>query len=290
MIVIRLQGGLGNQLFQYALYLQLLHTGRDVFIDDVHGYTDDNQRKPVLEDYFRLSYRRPSEKDYYRLTDSYPGFVNRIARNLRGRHSLEYCERSDSNYDPRVMDMTDVYLNGYWQSERFFPDPEVRARLKRELNPPRKEPFNGAVSQILLSSIRETQSVSLHVRRGDYLLPGTRQTHGDICDDAYYARAIQRVKSLYPEAEFYVFSDDRQWAKETFSIPGFIVAEPDDEPMDRTEFWLMSACRHHILANSSYSWWAAWLSADVTGMVIAPSRWYNTKETTDIYTERMIRL
>ena len=303
MIIIRLQGGLGNQLFQYALYREFAARGREVKIDEVSGFVDDKQRRPVLREYFGAVYQTATPEEVADLRDARMDLISRIRRFILGRKSREVTEPADGNFDPSIHELTDAYLDGYWQSERYFPDPRVRAQLKELLDLPRAQVITGAVAMLLADSISETESVSLHVRLGDYLWPGTAETHGGICDGQYYRDAMARIRKLYPEAEFYVFCLDKVWGREHFPTEeGFVVVDTGEEREDLVEFWLMSHCRHHILANSSYSWWAAWLAEAIrtvavdtrdlapAGLVVAPSRWVNNKEMVDIYTERMIRV
>ena len=301
MIIIRLQGGLGNQLFQYALYLELTSRGREVKLDDVSGFTGDMQRRPVLTEYFGITYERATTQEIDTLRDSRMGLINRVRRGLFGRRNRDVSDPADGNFDPAVLELTNAYLDGYWQSDKYFPSPQVREQLKDAINLPREKVCTGAVSMVLADSIAETESVSLHVRMGDYLWPGVVENYGGICDSAYYIRAIDRIRQLYPEAEVYVFCMDKVWAMDHYPTEdGFVVVDTGEERMDLTEFWLMSRCRHHILANSSYSWWAAWLSEAIracatedkdlapSGLTVAPSRWLNNKDMRDIYTERMI--
>lgn len=295
MIIIRMQGGLGNQLFQYALYLQLADYGADVRMDEESGFVDDvNARRPVLREYFGIDYEKADRENVIDITDAHMDLKSRIRRKLLGRRSRELEENRSGNFDPSILALgrqsTDVYLNGYWQSERYFPSKAVRERIIRDIRSVPDSILTAAVSNILLPSVMETQSVSIHVRRGDYLSPGTVENFGGICDEAYYARAVERVTSLYPDSEFYVFCIDKEWARENFRGDRFVVVDTGEENEDLAEFILMRHCRHHILANSSYSWWAAYAGDDETGMIIAPSRWMNNREMNDIYTSRMERL
>ena len=133
----------------------------------------------------------------------------------------------------------------------------------------------------------------MHIRRGDYLTTG--EVYGGNCTDAYYKRGIALIREKYPEAKFFVFSNDdtwtRAWIKETF--PGdnsFAVVEGAPEEEGYLDLYLMSRCKHHILANSSFSWWGAYLNPSADKTVIAPARWFNNQDCRDIYTPEMIRI
>lgn len=289
MIIIRLKGGLGNQMFQYALYLQLKALGKDVKIDDVEGFINDKQRVPVLEDMFGITYDKADKAEIVEITDAHMDLISRIKRKLFGRHSKEYIENTGS-FDPGVLEMEEGYLNGYFQSDKYFTDEEVIARLRHEYQLVPENVFTSPASWELYRQITQTESVSIHVRRGDYLEPGVVETFGGICDTEYYKRAIEKMLSMYPDAEFFVFTSDKEWCNENVSGERFHMVDTQEEDEDAVDLLLMSLCKHHILANSSYSWWSAWMNDDPSKTVLVPERWLNNKENNDIYTERMIRV
>lgn len=289
MIIIRMKGGLGNQMFQYALYSQLSDMGREVKMDDVTGFREDLQRNPALS-VFGIDYKRASREEVIRITDSYMDFPSRVRRKIFGRKTLEYEEKK-ADFDPKVLECRDAYLVGFWQTERYFPEKRVRDRLRQEFLQKREEILQGTAEQKLLLQMRQEQSVSIHVRRGDYLTPGTVETFGGICTDDYYEKAQSRILQNYPDAVFYVFSNETEWAREHFRGGKYITVDCRCESADAAELYLMSSCRHHILANSSFSWWSAWLGEHgADHMIFAPDRWLNNKIMTDIYTEDMIRI
>lgn len=289
MIIIRMMGGLGNQMFQYALYLQLKALGKEVKIDDVYGFRDDEQRNPVLEDMFGITYDKASDAEVVDITDSYLDFFSRVRRKIFGRRTKEYEEQTGI-FDPKVFEMEEAYLNGFFQSEKYFPDKAVVAQLRREFSFKPDEIFSSAESWELYRQIRETESVSIHVRRGDYLLPGTVETFGGICDTDYYKRAIDLMVKKHPDAIFYVFTSDKAWCEENVSGMKFHIVDTHEENEDAVDMLLMSLCKHHILANSSYSWWSAWMNDSPDKTVIVPSKWLNNKPMDDIYTDRMTRI
>ncbi len=291
MVIIQMKGGLGNQLFQYALYRQLRSLGRNVKMDDTTGFRDDLQRDPALLA-LGLQYERASDAEIIRITDSYMDLASRIRRKLTGRKTSRYDEK-DGNFDPYVLETENAYLVGYWQSEKYFPDPEVRRQLKDEI----LSALGRCAKEESPQDSPSAPSVSLHIRRGDYLAPGTVETFGGICTDAYYEKAVRAVLKEYPGARFIVFSNDDCYAREfaergneAFGNGRFIPAESfgaDGPSADASQLYMMARCSHHILANSSFSWWGAWLGG---GMKIAPSRWLNNKRADDIYTDDMLRI
>ena len=184
----------------------------------------------------------------------------------------------------------DIYLDGYWQSEKYFDSEKTISRLKSEFSFEEKNILVNPDTIELLERIDNTESVSVHIRRGDYLNPGTVENHGGICTDAYYKRAMEYMLEKKPEAEFYLFSNDIEWVKKQDFGEKSHVVEIEEESGDVAELFLMSRCHNHILANSSFSWWSAWINDRDDKVIIAPSKWANLKNMEDIYTDRMIRI
>ena len=318
MVIIKMKGGLGNQLFQYALYLELKSRGREVKIDDITGFRDDAQRNPALG-VLGIKYNRATMDEYIEITDSYMDMASRIRRKLTGRKTLEYNEK-DGNFDEAVLEMKNAYLVGFWQSDKYFENKEVRKNLRGELLAPKEQIIEKAGMNELLEQIRSTEAVSVHIRRGDYLQEGTVETFGGICTGEYYLKAMEHVRRKCPSAVFYIFSNDIAWVKRHYTGDDIVCVEMNEENFaggnaavegtlggegdisdnekeniqarfDAAEMYLMSECRHHILANSSFSWWSAWLSeVGADHMILAPDKWLNTKEMNDIYTPYMTKI
>ena len=291
MLVIKLQGGLGNQLFLYGLYEQLKYIGRSVKIDDESGYLYDRFRKPVLN-YLGVSYEKATRRDVQILQDAQTDFYHILRRKLFGRSNREYKEPLDGSYDSNLFSLKDAYIVGYFQSDKYFPNKIVRQLLCERILHKKEWFLNDKCSQSWMSYLADASSVSLHVRRGDYLLPGYRDIYDGICSPLYYERAISQMKEIVPGAHFFIFSDDPDWCCQHFKEDETMaVVRIEGNDADIKEFFLMQSCTHHILANSSFSWWAAWLSdSSERSVCIAPRKWLNDKEMKDIYTERMLRL
>lgn len=299
MDIIRMTGGLGNQMFQYALYLKLCEMGREVKFDDVAEYRLENAR-PIMLWAFGISYPKASAVEINEITDGFLKLSHRIRRKLFGRRSLEYHEK-DCNFDPQVLQRDPAYLTGYFQSEKYFKDIENQVRKAFTFSDRIWEGLEPGIREKIekyLERIQKSLSVSIHVRRGDYLT--TSQVFGGICTEEYYRSAVGKMLECFPEALFFVFSNDIQWVREWISgICGerenltedrFVVMEGTTEETGYLDMFLMSKCRHHILANSSFSWWGAWLNPAGNKKVIAPSVWFNNQNSRDIYTEKMIRI
>lgn len=300
MLVVSLQGGLGNQMFQYALYRSLQFRGADdVAIDDDYGFRTN-------PDYEITAHRTPCLKEVFGVdyaVESSPLFIYRKTGRIRDRIFYElarvfgrqYRERGFA-FDESVFAMKNAQLIGYWQSEKYFPDAEVQDRLREDFRCPERF-FRSDVFSAQADKLRSGNTVALHIRRSDYLsLP---EIYGDICTELYYERAIEKMLELVPDASFYVFSDDQAYAQEfaaqhsgkaSFASIGVDPDSSEGPFIDFEEFFLMSFCRHHIIANSTYSWWASWLADNPDQVIIAPDKWIHIQKSDDIFTERMIRI
>lgn len=294
MIIIRMTGGLGNQMFQYALYLKLCSMGREVKFDDITEYELDNAR-PVMLWAFGLTYPRADPEEINKITDGFLKLSHRIRRKLFGRKSLEYQEKN-CNYDPQVLQRDPAYLTGYFQSEKYFMDVEEQVRRAFTFS---EGIWKGQDEEIrrkmqnFLGQIQGCESVSVHVRRGDYL--EKEEIYGGICTVAYYKSAIEYMQRKRKESRFFLFSNDPEWVREWVNANyrgdnRFVIIEGTQEETGYLDLFLMSRCKNHIIANSSFSWWGAWLDENPRKRVIAPAKWANNQEFVDIYWEGMIKI
>lgn len=264
-IVVRLQGGLGNQMFQYAFGRALAaRSDTDVLFDD-SSYQNDPLRGYELSVWRTDAPRLPkSERD--RLPRRHGG---RGALGwARGRPPLRHVKEKPFGFNPRFLDVRPAtYLSGYWQSERFFG--EVADEV-REAFQPRRSPSRETLDT--LRRIESCNAVAIHVRRTDYLKIPAMQA----CDLTYHQRCLDELQSEHPGVEAFVFSDDLDWCREHLRLPcpqhyvGHTTGETAWE-----DLWMMSRCRHRIIPNSSFSWWAAWLCPDASGVTFAPTPWFN---------------
>lgn len=293
MDIIRMTGGLGNQMFQYALYLKLCSLGREVKFDDFSEYARDDAR-PVMLWCFGIDYPKASREEVNQITDGFTALKDRIRRKLSGRKSLEYHEK-DCNYDENVLKKDPAYLTGYFQSEKYFKDVERKVREAFVFRPVIFEHISREEKENVLSyrqQIEESLSVSIHIRRGDYLAGS--EIYGGNCTDEYYRKAVSLIKEKYPQSVFFVFSNDeawtKAWIKDNFQEENFVCVSGSREETGYLDMYLMSRCRHHIIANSSFSWWGAYLNPSGDKTVIAPAGWFNNQACRDIYTPEMIRI
>jgi hypothetical protein len=272
-VIARIEGGLGNQLFQYAAARSLADRLDCELALDLRGLAENGDRPYQLD----LYKTRCSIADAAFLNTLPPwrssrsGRVrSRMAQCLPGLYAYPVLWPRDFSYDSRFERIKrPVFMVGYWQTEKYFS--WNRSRLLQDLQ--LRAPLDS--SHPVLGRIRSTNSVALHVRRGDYVSnPAAADFHGT-CDMAYYAAAVADLTRRQADAELFVFSDEPEWARVNlkFDLPTHIVDAHTPE-QGHLDLELMRHCRHHIIANSSFSWWGAWLCESQAQRVYAPQRWF----------------
>jgi hypothetical protein len=264
-IVIRMQGGLGNQLFQYALgrALELAHHRTVRY--DLSWFGNQQLRRYEL-DRFRTLVPFATAEQIERARRR--PFWARALDAVRARIPTTYR----TGFDPAVLRTNaPAYLDGYWQSERYFAD--ISDQLRTELTVANAPEGRNAEE---LHRILQEPTVSLHVRRGDYVADRRANAfHGTASLD-YYRRALDQIRSIQPDARLLVFSDDIPWVRTNVQTDFPTTYVDWNGPEQAYEdLRLMAACRHHIIANSSFSWWGAWLDPSPQKLVLAPERWYS---------------
>lgn len=277
MIIVQLSGGLGNQLFQYALYYKLKSRGKDVKIDDVTCYETDKRRNNQIS-LLNIEYEKASTKEIKRMTDSFMYPWERIRRKLFGRKDRTVFEKDLVNV-AECFGCENVYFQGYWQSVDFFGgvEDELRTKIFQNIS------VENAECERILEEIESCEAVSLHLRRGDYLGEEQQIIYGNICTEDYYNTAIKYMQDRVPKCCFYIFSNEPQWVREHFNLDNAKIVDVNNEDNGYLDMYLMSKCSHNIIANSSFSWWGAWLNKNTDKIVIGPEKWTNTLKTDNIY-------
>lgn len=258
MVLVQLNGGLGNQLFQYAAAKSLsLHHNVQVKVD-LSLYENNKERKCEL-DSLNIPLQVASKEEIGRFTSD--SLVTKIVNRLKRKVYREPAFHFNPDF---FKTPGDVYLKGYWQSEKYFskywPVISHEFSVKSQL-------VNNVAN--FAAKLRSENSVAVHIRRGDYLNSIVQDYHG-ILDWDYYDRALKK----FPDARFYFFSDDIEFVKAQLQIdmPYEFVS---GTKLAIEDFYLMSQCRHNIIANSSFSWWAAYINNNPEKTVIAPQKWFN---------------
>lgn len=278
MIIVNLKGGLGNQMFQYAAGLALAekhHVDLKLdfaFLETSKVSADFTKRKFELE-IFDVNFKMASDDETHAFLGNQYKLSYRIVRKFFPALIRKKIYRYDLlNFDPAFAQLgNNVYLDGYFQSLHYFLEAATTIQSHfRFKNPPEGK------NKILAREISSCNSVSIHVRRGDYLNEINRAVFGNICTLDYYSKAIAAIQKEISDPHFYIFSDDVSWVKENLKIDSPVTFVDFNKGENSFEdMRLMSLCRHNIIANSSFSWWAAWLNENPSKKVFAPSKWIN---------------
>lgn len=270
MIIVNLKGGTGNQLFQYALGRHLALKNNDTLKLDVRGLARANAvgdiYRPFALESFNIEKEIASAEEIKRLKYPYRIF-SKVWRFL----SFKFSHDKNTVFNPRVLNWTgDIFLDGYWQSPRYFAD--IRDILLKEFT--LAKPFSKAGAGFV-AQIKNTTAVALHVRRGDYIKNPQVQKEFGPCTLAYYKSAMAEIEKTVPSPTYFVFSDDLPWVKENLPVGDQAVFVKGAGMTDVEDLLLMSMCQHNIIANSSFSWWSAWLNQNPAKIVVAPTPWFD---------------
>lgn len=268
MIIARITGGLGNQMFQYAAGLALASRHQAPLILDISGYEEYPLRTFDLPEVFDIE---PEIATLKILQSFLPEKQNRLYRKLHpaphgGKTTFREPHFHVTEQFHSLPDFT--YLDGYWQSEQYFSEikEEIRSQFKLNVN-------LSAEQQQLLEEISIHESVAVHVRRGDYVSDAKANSYHGLLTPAYYEGAIKELRAIQPETRFFFFSDDIAWVRENFA--DVENAHFSDEYEQQIDLLLMKSCKHQIIANSSFSWWGGWLNENPGKKVIAPAQWFD---------------
>lgn len=294
-MLVKLNGGLGNQMFQYALariiakrHNSNLLLDKELFklTEKTPGHTPRNYELKI----FGIEHPTASKEDidyFERLP-----FYYKIKRELHLNYP-KICFEKNFYFDSNLHNiLPPVYLRGFFQSFKYFQENEDLIKEIYSFPVENLDRFNYQY----LNSIRRSTSASVHIRRGDYIEDKiTNKIHGT-CNRQYYEQAISRISQISEEVNFFFFSDDIDWVEKEFSdFPGrkhFITSNSGKNSWK--DMFLMSCCTHNIIANSSFSWWAAWLNRNKSKIVISPKKWFRSpdkeKYSFDLIPEEWIRI
>lgn len=278
MQIVKIMGGLGNQMFQYAFakaYSLINHC--DVLIDLSHFEKIKNLpegpvalRGYVLDNY-NINLVYANEEQTLSLTRNkkilLPGFVRNLFKIPKYKNKIVY-EKQNQVFDKSLLKKRkDVYFEGYFQTEKYFKD--YRKELLKDFS--LKTKLNDLNKQ-MLEQIKSANSVSIHVRHGDYL---NLQNVYKICSLDYYQKAIDYICQNTENPHFYIFSDDIEWVQENFKLQfPFTIVDINSSDEGYFDLELMKHCKHNIIANSSFSWWAGWLNENPNKIIMSPKIWF----------------
>lgn len=284
MIIVRISGGLGNQMFQYAFGRALAERNQAELLLDLSGLAakENEEQRHFSLGIFEAKCKIATKEDFRKL-----GITDPEDQTLCGR-AKRYLERAgesflplqkrkaiiehDFLFDADVASMGDNhYFSGIWQSEKYFS--AIKNELKNDFVLKEKN-TDATVDAKKMSA--DKSLVCLNVRRTDYVTNEKIAGKIGFIGKKYYENAVALMRKKVPDAKFLVFSDDIEWCKKNLDfIPNvFFVSHAGDENAFAKDFHMMSLCSHFIVANSTFSWWAAWLSKNENKTIIAPKKWF----------------
>ncbi len=267
MVVIHVMGGLGNQLCQYALSEKLKSLGKEVKLDTYAYTTQDENYKEwralELEWLDALDYEVCTSEERTALLDDDMKFASRVRRKLFGRKNKTLSE--DGFYMPEILDAEDAFLYGYWVCDAYYADimPILQSKIRFPLS-------SDLRNQECMKQMQQEESVSLHIRRTDYLSVAGGERYTGICTEEYYRSAMCYMEQRLENPVFYIFSDDPVYAREHYNGENIHVIDWNTGKNSLYDMQLMSQCKHNICANSTFSIWGARLNPHADKIMIRP--------------------
>lgn len=281
MIIVRLKGGLGNQMFQYALGRALsIKNNITLGLDTGFFNLNLNPKRQYDLEVFNIAGKVLEQKEI--------PFLYRFCHKSKILDKITRCgfKEKSFDFDPQIFSLgSNLYIDGYWQSPKYLEgfEDEIRKNFTLKNTPIPK-------IQDLAREIENANSLCIHVRRGDYV----ENKNHEIVDNEYYIKGIEYIKNHAPIDKIYVFSDDIEWCKNNlkFEIPTMFVNSGYAGEKGEGHMFLMSKCKNFIIANSSFSWWATWLSNNKEKIVICPKQWFPDAkiDTSDLIPKEWIRI
>lgn len=282
MNIVQIRAGLGNQMFQYAFYLALKHHRPDTKIDaSIYRYRPSHNGYE-LERIFAIHPEHATIAERNQMVDIGKDLFSEIRRALgwKKRTTGQLVIEPDpaQGWCPELLHADNCYLQGYWQSEKYFAEVKEQVRQDFQFCLPLSPEDEQWAKQI-----QNSNSVSVHIRRGDYLKKRRVEDY-NVCSVSYYRSAVKKIQAQVEHPVFYVFSDEPEWGKAQEIFPeGTIFVCGHTGEKAYIDMQLMSLCRHHIIANSSFSWWGAWLGQQEEAITIAPDTWFKHHMRPDIF-------
>lgn len=268
MLIIRVMGGLGNQLFQYALYELLLQKGKEVCLDISHYSEEEGKgdKRPLdLLLFEGIAFRACTDREKYKYLDEKNTFLAKLRRKFF--YSYRHVTEEKCQYMPEIFKLSEGYLEGYWNSERYSGQLERFLWNKLCFPVPVEER-----SRELAEKLLQQNSVSIHIRRGDYLKPQNIAVFGNICTKEYYVKAVEIIRRQIEKPVFYIFCEDSEYVKNHVQGGEAVIVDWNTGRNSIFDMYLMSLCRGNICANSTFSIWASKLNQRTDRVRVRPER------------------
>lgn len=287
MIITKLIGGLGNQLFQYAAGRRLAYINNTNLKLDLSWYKNVDGGKATSRAYGLGEFNIIAEN--FASLEEIGRFkknkIYTILEKLNLYHRDSFTKERQFNLNPEVLNLSDNnYIQGHWQSEKYFKD--IEDIIRKEFT------LKKSVINEYGKLIDETNSVSIHIRRGDYVTDKKTRDFYETCTLNYYHTAIKKIIDNVISPHFFIFSDDMGWVKDNLIVGYPLIFVSNSQSKDYEELALTSRCKHNIIANSSFSWWGAWLNNNPNKIIIAPQKWFKNPSinTEDLIPESWIKI
>jgi hypothetical protein len=285
MKIVKILGGLGNQMFQYAFYLSMANRFKHVKADINHFESYDLHNGFEIEKVFGVKVNKASSFLVKIFDKENSEWKYRKLRRIIGAKNAVLDEKKEFVFDKDILNNSkNLMYRGYWQNEKYFIEISDKIRSAFTFQKPLT-----AENLKISNLIQNTESVSLHIRRGDYV---GHSLLGGICDLNYYKNAISLINGKVAKPTFFVFSNDIGWCKQNLKIEAANYISWNQGSDSYRDMQLMSLCKHNVIANSSFSWWGAWLNNNQSKIVIAPKSWTNDPnyDDTDVCPHHWIKI
>ncbi|WP_170000227.1 alpha-1,2-fucosyltransferase [Campylobacter sp. RM9328] len=286
MIIVKIIGGLGNQMFGYAYAKALQQKGYEVKIDISAFETYKLHGGYQLDKYYiDLDYSTKDENNRF--------YKNTIFHKVLKRLRIDFFKIIRENsllFDKKLLEIKDNrYLDGYFQCEKYFKDIREVVLKQFTIN----QEFSNYTKDVEKKILNSQNSCSIHIRRGDFVNNNNILIHG-ACSIEYYNKSMRYLEDKIANISYFVFSDDIEWVKNNLSIQNGIYIDCKKKRIPHEDIYLMSLCNHNIIANSTFGWWGAWLNQNKNKIVVAPKIWFADKklqeQSKDIVCEEWIKI
>jgi hypothetical protein len=294
MKIVKFKGGLGNQLFQYALLrnLQIVHSCKNVKADFSYFdlLTKDEIRKPRIL-FLNILAEKATKSDikktllFKRIGNPLSIIYKSILYAEKKLNKKYYFEESRKHTNLDFI-INYSYFDGYWQSWKYVE--QIEETLRKEITPNIKHSANTIK---IINKISSENSIFIGIRRGDYLASRKSINHYGSFELDYFKKAIKFVQQKVKDPVFYIFSNDIEWVKRNLNLGiNIVYRENEKQTSDFEELFIMGACKHAIIVNSTFYWWGAWLISNKSKIVIAPKNWFADKSPIDIVPNSWIKI
>ncbi len=282
MIISKIMAGLGNQMFQFAAGRRAAIKNNTDLKLDISWFTDDSKDTKRLYDLdsFNVDVKIATNEEINSLKGKRGSFVERVFyTRIPGLPQISksyFFEKSSLEYYPKLLDVkNNTYLEGFWNYVRYFED--IGDVIKKDFT--LKKPLRRVKNEILKEINKNKNSISLHVRRGDFVKNNNYANYFNILTPKYFEEAVKIILKKVKDPTVFVFSEDTNWAKENIKLGEKVIfVDPNDGGKSHEDMFLMSKCSHNIISNSTLSWWGAWLNLNPQKIVVAPKKWFKTDD------------